>query len=234
MITRSRRPRPAVLAAAALGAVLAGGLVTGCDAAEKPVATPVPAEAGSSPAAAAPQTTPAAQETSSAAAEEASTATPGDAGPSTAAPASAGAGSGKPVVDRPTTYAEAEAEITDQVTSGASVKAVARFSTPGDAIYCLFDGFVACELRVGAIADPDICANALGDAVGRIEFTDQGALPQCNTDTIREPGATTIAPPAVVTAGAVTCAVEKIGVTCVDESTRTGFFLAPGDYATFS
>ncbi|MEQ6900758.1 hypothetical protein [Nocardioides sp. YIM 152588] len=225
MITRSRRPARFLLPAVLLGSVL----VAGCDASTEPTAVTVPAEETTS---AAPTTTSVAPTTEAPEPETTGAAPSAQAGGSDG-PAEPDEDSGSGGAARPATYAEAEKRITAQITAGATLSADVRFSTPGDAVYCLLEGFIACELGSGAVADPEVCGSALGDAVGRIEITDQGALPQCNTDTIREPGAPTVSPPAVVTAGAVTCAVERIGVTCVDESTRTGFFLTPGDYATF-
>ncbi|GAB2988502.1 hypothetical protein [Nocardioides montaniterrae] len=135
----------------------------------------------------------------------------------------------------PTTYAAAHARL-------AALRSVhhptlARFSTPGDAVYCVLrDPYipVSCELRSGAIRDPGVCGQSMADSVGRIQIGDDGAVPQCNTDTIREPGAPTVAPPSVISNGSITCAVERIGVTCVNTRTHAGFFLTPGKYAAFS
>lgn len=134
----------------------------------------------------------------------------------------------------PRSYRQAVARVSAQ--RGGSAQQRARFSTPQDRIYCVLGDDVlgtACELRSGGVRDTDVCAGTPGDRVGRLEMTRAGVIPQCNTDTIREPGAPTVAPDALVVGGGVSCAVESIGVTCIDERLRLGFFLAPGRYATF-
>ena len=135
----------------------------------------------------------------------------------------------------PTTYDEGLAHLEAAADAGGESTAD-RFSTPGDAIYCVLEHeFIApsCELLVGAIKDPQVCGNAPSEFVGRIELTRNGASPQCNTDTIREPGAKVVRPTAVVGSGGVRCAIEPIGVTCVDAATLSGFFLTQGKYTTF-
>ncbi len=134
----------------------------------------------------------------------------------------------------PTTYVEAQAHLDAARESGET--AADRFSTPGDVVYCVLEHeFIApsCELLLGAVKDPKVCGNAQSDFVGRVELTARGAFPQCNTDTIREPGAQVVRPNAVVTGGGIECAVEPIGVTCVDPATQSGFFLTQGKYTTF-
>ncbi|MCL2542043.1 MAG: hypothetical protein FWE71_06210 [Nocardioidaceae bacterium] len=135
----------------------------------------------------------------------------------------------------PTTYAAAIAGFA--ALKGASHTSMTRFTTPGDTVYCVLrDRYVptSCELGHGAIRDPRVCAQSMADAVGRIQLGDDGAAPECNSDTIRQPGAKTISPPAVVTLDNLECAVEKIGVTCLNTRAKVGFFLTPGKYATFS
>ncbi|GAB3860332.1 hypothetical protein GCM10028801_23000 [Nocardioides maradonensis] len=135
----------------------------------------------------------------------------------------------------PTTYAAASARL--GALKGAPRRALSRFSTSGDVVYCVLRSSTiptSCELRTGAIQDPGVCGQSMAGAVGRIQLGDDGAVPECNTDTIREPGATVVPAPAVVTSGSLECAVEKIGVTCVNTRTRAGFFLTPHRYATFS
>ncbi|HJQ03934.1 MAG TPA: hypothetical protein VJ872_00690 [Nocardioides sp.] len=135
----------------------------------------------------------------------------------------------------PTSYAAASSRLA--ALKSAPHRALDRFSTTGDVVYCVLRSSsipTSCELRTGAIDDPGVCGQSMSDAVGRIQLGDDGAVPECNTDTIREPGAATVAAPAVVTSGSLECAVEKIGVTCVTTRTRAGFFLTPHRYATFS
>lgn len=145
-------------------------------------------------------------------------------------------GSDEPEVDltrAPETYDDALAHIEAAGVDGSNTTSK-RFSTPGDVVYCVLQHeFIpaSCELSVGMIKDPPVCGNAPSDFVGRVALSDRGAEPECNTDTIREPGAPVVQPSGVVEAGGVTCAVESIGVTCVDGS--HGFFITQGDYAVF-
>jgi hypothetical protein len=146
--------------------------------------------------------------------------------------ANAGTGSTAGV---PTTYAAASARLA--ALRSAPHRALNRFTTTGDVVYCVLRSSTiptSCELRTGAIDDPQVCGQSMTEAVGRIQLGDDGAVPECNSDTIREPGATIVAAPAVITSGSLECAVEKIGVTCVNTRTRAGFFLTPHKYATFS
>ena len=135
----------------------------------------------------------------------------------------------------PTTYDEAAAHLAAVGESGSPITAN-RFSTPGDAVYCVLKSrYVdpSCELLSGQVKDPGVCGNAPSDLVGRVAIRPSGAEPECNTDTIRQPGATTVQPPAIVGSTRVTCAVEDIGVTCVDPQARTGFFITQGRYEVF-
>ena len=136
----------------------------------------------------------------------------------------------------PTTYAEAQAHVQAARTDGTT-RDLTRFSTPGDAIYCQLKAtkYLApsCELRSGAIKDPQVCGQAPSEFVGRVAIRRSGAEPECNTDTIRRPGADTVAPTALVTSGNISCVVEDIGVTCIDTSLQKGFFLTPGAYGVF-
>lgn len=133
----------------------------------------------------------------------------------------------------PTTYRQASARIRD---AGPPIASVARFSTGGDLVYCLLDDPVigpSCELSRGFVEDDDVCGGA-AEGVGRIETFDGRARPVCPTDTIREPGARVIRGDGVVSdGGGVRCLVDGTGVTCIDASVRTGFFLAPREYHVF-
>lgn len=145
------------------------------------------------------------------------------------------AGGSAKAVGVPTSYAEASMRLS--ALKSAPHRALGRFTTPGDVVYCVLKSSsipTSCELSKGAVRDPKVCGQSMADAVGRVQLGDAGGSPQCNSDTIREPGATVVAPPAVVTGGAIECAVEKLGVTCVNTHTNGGFFITPGRYATFS
>ena len=63
----------------------------------------------------------------------------------------------------------------------------------------------------------------------------RGARPVCNSDTIRQGTAATLAygvrtGPSL---GSVACLSEEFGMTCVDEASRHGFFLARDTFVTF-
>lgn len=188
------------------------------------VSAPVPTRA----------TSPAAPTTSAAPATTAPTHSSGTPTVTAVATNTANAGSGS-TSGVPMSYAAASARLDALRT--APHRPLDRFSTTGDAVYCVLHSTsipTSCELRTGAIPDAGVCGQSMADSVGRIQLGDDGAVPECNTDTIREPGATVVAAPAVVTYGSLACAVERIGVTCVNTRTRAGFFLTPGKYATFS
>lgn len=249
-LSRTSVPSKASTALAPLLVLLLALALAACDAAGDPTPVQIPdpgaGESAVSPSATASRTAPPATtspstgdtagDTTSAAptgtppAEESAT----EPGEPTSVPTFAGTDSDAPDAGgAPADYAAARARVA-ALRGGSAIEA-ARFSTPGDTIQCVLGDDVlgtACELRRG-IRDPQVCRNALGDAVGRIELIRAGAVPQCNTDTIREPGARVVRPAALVAGGGVLCAVESIGVTCVDEAREVGFFLAPGRYATF-
>ncbi|HWI42758.1 MAG TPA: hypothetical protein VNS55_15670 [Nocardioides sp.] len=156
-------------------------------------------------------------------------------GASSSAPTSAST----PPVDvsqPPTTYDEAAAHLSAVGADTDAPITANRFSTPGDAIYCVLQAKYfdpSCELLSGAIKDPQVCGQAPTDFVGRVAIRPTGAEPECNTDTIRQPGAMTVQAPAIVGSARITCAVEDIGVTCVDAQAHTGFFLTQGRYEVF-
>lgn len=113
-----------------------------------------------------------------------------------------------------------------------------RFETPSGNIYCVLDdpGIpVGCEIGEGGVRDDAECIEAPSPVVGRIEFTDRGFVPVCNSDTIRTPG-----PPilgyggvASVTGLPFQCVSEEIGVTCISTAQAQGFFIARGRYQIF-
>lgn len=116
---------------------------------------------------------------------------------------------------------------------------LSRFETPTGNIYCVLDdGGIppSCEIGEGGVRDEAACIEAPSPVVGRIELTERGAVPVCNSDTIRTAG------PPVLGYGAVAswpglsiqCLVEEIGVTCLNTGTEQGFFLARGRYQLFA
>jgi hypothetical protein len=81
--------------------------------------------------------------------------------------------------------------------AGGTVRTLKRFVTPSGNIYCAIKVKhlpSGCELSQGAFKDPDACAKVpVSKYVGRVEFHHGRAVPICNTDTIRTPGARTLA-----------------------------------------
>jgi hypothetical protein len=137
----------------------------------------------------------------------------------------------------PTTYDEAVAHIAAATAAGGAPQEVGRFQSEGEKFYCSFnDEFIppSCEI-LDAVRDPETCADSPSPGVGRMELTRRGWAPQCNTDTIRQPGAPVIAERVVVTAPVVSveCVIEGFGLTCLQTDDRTGFFLGPGRYQVF-
>lgn len=136
----------------------------------------------------------------------------------------------------PATYDEALARF-DAV--GQEPTELQRFESPTGNLYCVLDNdFIppSCELLQGTIPAPDICGDGPSRVIGRIEFTDGDPQPVCNSDTIREPGAPTLAYGSVASAAgtSIQCLMETIGVTCINTATTQGFFLAKGTYAVFT
>jgi hypothetical protein len=115
-----------------------------------------------------------------------------------------------------------------------------KFVTPSGNIYCALrmPGIpTGCELNQGTIKDPDACpGNPVSEFVGRVEFHRGRAVPICNTDTIRTPGAKTLkyGDIAHIPGWHYACLSEEIGVTCINENKTEGFFLHRGEYVIFN
>lgn len=114
-----------------------------------------------------------------------------------------------------------------------------RFESPSHNIYCVIQNeFIpaSCELARGAIKDAEYCGEGPSQFIGRIEFTDVDPQPVCNSDTIRETGASVLpyGGTASYAGSSIMCVSEQIGVTCVDSSRTQGFFLAKGNYTVFT
>lgn len=135
----------------------------------------------------------------------------------------------------PRTYEEAAGRFD----RAAESRELSRFASPDGNLYCVLDSPYlppSCELGRGAIPDSDVCpADGPSRSVGRIEFTEVGPEPVCNSDTIREPDAPTLVYGSIVTwpDTPVTCVLEQFGVTCVNPATEQGYFLARGRYQLF-
>jgi hypothetical protein len=137
----------------------------------------------------------------------------------------------------PRTYDDAVKHF--QQADGATLK-LRRFLTPSGNIYCAIKVVnmpKGCEINEGAVKDPDVCSgNPVSKYVGRIEFQHGRATPVCNTDTIREPGARTLAygSKARFPKAGIKCLSESIGVTCISLKKTEGFFLHRGEYVIFN
>ena len=117
------------------------------------------------------------------------------------------------------------------------MRALKKFVTPSGNIYCNVgtSGPKGCEINVGSVKDPDVCSGTpVSDRVGRIEFRRGRAVPVCNTDTIRKPGAKVLPYGSATTFDKIACLSEKIGVICINLKKPEGFFLHKGEYVIFN
>lgn len=135
----------------------------------------------------------------------------------------------------PRTYAEASARLAAATGRPQTVRA---FRTPSGNIFCAVSGTEpGCELGEGRAAPPaGVCDTGGGGAtdVGRVVFSDGTPTAICNSDTIVTPGAATLAYGSVASGpDSIRCLSAEIGVTCVDDSSQHGFFLARGMYLLF-
>lgn len=137
----------------------------------------------------------------------------------------------------PHSFDEAKQRI-DRATS-ADVGSV--FQSPTGNITCSTTGgqgvLVTCDVAKGRSDAPASapCPPGGPSDIGRIELTAGGARPVCNSDTIRQGTAATLAYGVRTGAslGSVACLSEEFGMTCVDEGSRHGFFLARDTFVTF-
>jgi hypothetical protein len=157
----------------------------------------------------------------------------------TSAGASADHVSARPVAKLgvPRTYDDAVQHFKQ---ANGGVQKVRRFVTPSGNIYCAIKVTnmpKGCEINEGTVKDPDVCSgNPVSKYVGRIEFQNGRATPVCNTDTIREPGASTLpyGAKARYRKAGIKCLSESIGVTCISLKKTEGFFLHRGEYVIFN
>lgn len=138
-----------------------------------------------------------------------------------------------------TSFADAQARL---ARAKADPKVTGPFTSPTGNIFCTVAAGTAvagCEVQEGRIAPlaSMSCPGGGGGAtdIGRVELRPEGAVPVCNSDTIRVPdapplpyGSKTAAP-----GGPFQCVSESAGVTCVDTATKRGFFITKGAFTTF-
>ena len=140
-----------------------------------------------------------------------------------------------PYTGQPRTYDEAVA----LVGRASGSQEVSQFFSPTGNLFCVLDSPYlppACELGRGAIPDSTACPDdGPSQNVGRIELTDAGPQPVCNSDTIRDPDAPTLGYGTAATwpGTSISCVIERFGATCIDPSTSRGFFLAKNRYRIF-
>ena len=115
------------------------------------------------------------------------------------------------------------------------------FQSPTGNITCSTSGgpgvVMTCDVAKGRSTAPASapCPEGGPSDIGRIELTAEGARPVCNSDTIRQGTAATLAygvrtDPSL---GSVACLSQEFGMTCVDEASRHGFFIARDTFVTF-
>lgn len=138
----------------------------------------------------------------------------------------------------PADFAEASSRVSKAAAADAAATSVI---SPSDNIFCgvIDNGAgVGCEVGTGRAPAPKAtpCPSGGGATdVGRVELTAAGAMPICNSDTIRVPGAPKLAygkrwsPPGT----SFSCLSEEAGMTCVDSKHQHGLFIARETYATF-
>jgi hypothetical protein len=136
----------------------------------------------------------------------------------------------------PRSFAEAQGRI-DAAPPAASV--TDRFRSPSGNIVCRRStdaGTAACEVAKGRVDPPlpSICPAGGPPDIGRIELGPGGALPVCNSDTIRTGGEPELGyGKRTQPSGTTACLSESFGVTCIDTASRHGFFLARDTFVTF-
>ena len=129
----------------------------------------------------------------------------------------------------PRSYAEALAKFD---AAGQEPLSYRRFATGDGAIFCLLSDKAlrpGCEVDPG-VQDPEACAGAPTQVVGRVELTASRARAVCNTDTIRSDMPDVLGLGEVAQSGDVQCISEKRGVTCISITSDAGFFLGRGRY----
>ena len=138
----------------------------------------------------------------------------------------------------PRNFAEASARVAKAPVAAA---AASSFVSPTGNIFCAVSSdstSVACEVSGGRIPAPASAPCPAGDGardIGRVELSAEGAIPVCNSDTIRASGAGKLAygQRSAAPGTGFSCLSETYGVTCVDTAGKHGFFLARDTFATF-
>ena len=139
----------------------------------------------------------------------------------------------------PSTYDEATALFATGVVDTAVQKV---FTSPTGNIFCSIETGTAvpagCELRDGRVAAPaDTCPTGGPGAtdIGRIEWSDGTPSPICNSDSIYQVGAVVLQYGAIAAmqGSPFRCMSKEFGMTCLDSTSKKGFFLARNTFVTF-
>ncbi len=154
---------------------------------------------------------------------------------STSAPSSTTATT--PSATPPTSYDQAQAKFAAaQVDDGVK----GQFTSPTGNIYCDIGTDAStngCELKTGRIAPPTASFCPAGGApdIGRVQFSPQGPIAVCNSDTIAKEGVGVLKYGTIsrIQGSPLQCVSESIGMTCVDTSQKKGFFMARDTFRIF-
>ncbi|WP_068430581.1 DUF6636 domain-containing protein [Piscicoccus intestinalis] len=116
---------------------------------------------------------------------------------------------------------------------------MSRFQSPSGNIYCdMTSQYRACELGEGGVPGPTNdpqsgCMDGFSATVRAVKFTTRGTQKVCNTDTIRNNTAPTLAYGSVARSGSIACLSERSGMTCVDTDSGVGFVMSRARISTF-
>lgn len=139
----------------------------------------------------------------------------------------------------PSTYEEAAALLATGTVDSAVQKV---FTSPTGNIFCSVEPGgstpAGCELRDGRVAAPaDACptGDAAAKDIGRIEWRDGTPTPICNSDSIYQVGAVVLQYGAIATlpGSPIRCMSKEYGMTCIDTTSKKGFFVARNTFVTF-
>ncbi len=156
---------------------------------------------------------------------------------SSTTPAQTSTSTPPPGASPPTSYDEAMAKFAAaKVDDGVK----GQFTSPTGNIYCDIgtDGSTnGCELKTGRIAPPTASFCPAGGAtdIGRVQFTPQGPVAVCNSDTIAKEGVGVLKYGTIsrIQGSPLQCVSESIGMTCVDTGQKKGFFMARDTFRIF-
>ncbi|WP_404392115.1 hypothetical protein [Humibacillus xanthopallidus] len=132
-------------------------------------------------------------------------------------------------------------EAKERIDGATSADLGSVFQSPTGNITCSTSGgpgvVMTCDVAKGRSTAPSSapCPEGGPSDIGRIELTADGARPVCNSDTIRQGTPATLAygVRTDTSLGSVACLSQEFGMTCIDEASRHGFFIARDTFVTF-